>query len=96
MTMAKGSVSKAQTSTLRQQDCEWRLGQSGSERTGILEQVLFMHKMITFGDIARRSKHFPSHVGQRDTVQCFSCGGCLGDWEEGDNPWKEHAKWFPK
>ncbi|XP_047412909.1 baculoviral IAP repeat-containing protein 1 isoform X5 [Sciurus carolinensis] len=35
-------------------------------------------------------------TGKRDTVQCFSCGGCLGDWEEGDNPWKEHAKWFPK
>ncbi|KAM4868772.1 baculoviral IAP repeat-containing protein 1 [Urocitellus parryii] len=35
-------------------------------------------------------------TGERDTVQCFSCDGCLGDWEEGDNPWKEHAKWFPK
>ncbi|XP_028646025.1 baculoviral IAP repeat-containing protein 1 isoform X2 [Grammomys surdaster] len=35
-------------------------------------------------------------TGQRDTVQCFSCGGCLGNWEEGDDPWKEHAKWFPK
>ncbi|XP_035296411.1 baculoviral IAP repeat-containing protein 1a isoform X2 [Cricetulus griseus] len=35
-------------------------------------------------------------TGKRDTVQCFSCGGCLGNWEEGDNPWKEHAKWFPK
>ncbi|XP_069080442.1 baculoviral IAP repeat-containing protein 1-like [Pleurodeles waltl] len=32
----------------------------------------------------------------KDTVQCFSCGGCLGNWEEGDDPWKEHAKWFPK
>ncbi|XP_023559536.1 baculoviral IAP repeat-containing protein 1 isoform X2 [Octodon degus] len=35
-------------------------------------------------------------TGKRDTVQCFSCGGCLGDWEEGDDPWQEHAKWFPK
>ena len=35
-------------------------------------------------------------VGKRDTVQCFSCAGCLGNWEEGDDPWKEHAKWFPK
>ncbi|XP_060241614.1 baculoviral IAP repeat-containing protein 1a-like [Meriones unguiculatus] len=35
-------------------------------------------------------------TGERDTVQCFSCGGCLGNWEEGDDPWKEHAKWFPK
>ncbi|XP_003785942.1 baculoviral IAP repeat-containing protein 1 [Otolemur garnettii] len=35
-------------------------------------------------------------TGERDTVQCFSCSGCLGNWEEGDDPWKEHAKWFPK
>uniref|UniRef100_A0A2I3GMM5 NLR family apoptosis inhibitory protein n=1 Tax=Nomascus leucogenys TaxID=61853 RepID=A0A2I3GMM5_NOMLE len=35
-------------------------------------------------------------TGKQDTVQCFSCGGCLGNWEEGDDPWKEHAKWFPK
>ncbi|XP_068117217.1 baculoviral IAP repeat-containing protein 1-like [Hyperolius riggenbachi] len=33
-------------------------------------------------------------TGIRDTVQCFSCGGCLGNWEEDDDPWKEHAKWF--
>ncbi|XP_038177307.1 baculoviral IAP repeat-containing protein 1 isoform X2 [Arvicola amphibius] len=35
-------------------------------------------------------------TGKRDNVQCFSCAGCLGNWEEGDDPWKEHAKWFPK
>nr|XP_010947620.1 baculoviral IAP repeat-containing protein 1 isoform X1 [Camelus bactrianus]XP_010947621.1 baculoviral IAP repeat-containing protein 1 isoform X1 [Camelus bactrianus]XP_045368339.1 baculoviral IAP repeat-containing protein 1 isoform X1 [Camelus bactrianus] len=35
-------------------------------------------------------------TGKRDTVRCFSCGGCLGNWEEDDDPWKEHAKWFPK
>ncbi|XP_028646059.1 baculoviral IAP repeat-containing protein 1e-like [Grammomys surdaster] len=34
-------------------------------------------------------------TGKRDTVQCFSCGECLGNWEEEDDPWKEHAKWFP-
>ncbi|XP_018413726.1 PREDICTED: baculoviral IAP repeat-containing protein 1-like [Nanorana parkeri] len=35
-------------------------------------------------------------TGTRDTVQCFSCAGCLGNWEENDDPWKEHAKWFPE
>ncbi|XP_039176663.1 baculoviral IAP repeat-containing protein 1 [Crotalus tigris] len=35
-------------------------------------------------------------TGIKDTVQCFSCSGCLGNWEEGDDPWKEHAKWFPE
>ncbi|XP_061477326.1 LOW QUALITY PROTEIN: baculoviral IAP repeat-containing protein 1 [Rhineura floridana] len=31
-------------------------------------------------------------IGIKDTVQCFACSGCLGNWEEGDDPWKEHAK----
>ncbi|KYO48625.1 baculoviral IAP repeat-containing protein 1 isoform B [Alligator mississippiensis] len=35
-------------------------------------------------------------TGEKDKVQCFACGGCLGNWEEGDDPWKEHAKWFPE
>uniref|UniRef100_A0A8C5SW07 NLR family apoptosis inhibitory protein n=1 Tax=Laticauda laticaudata TaxID=8630 RepID=A0A8C5SW07_LATLA len=36
------------------------------------------------------------YIGIKDTVQCFACSGCLGNWEEGDDPWKEHAKWFPE
>uniref|UniRef100_A0A670XPA3 NLR family apoptosis inhibitory protein n=1 Tax=Pseudonaja textilis TaxID=8673 RepID=A0A670XPA3_PSETE len=36
------------------------------------------------------------YTGIKDTVQCFACSGCLGNWEEGDDPWKEHAKWFPE
>ncbi|XP_018429757.1 PREDICTED: baculoviral IAP repeat-containing protein 1-like [Nanorana parkeri] len=35
-------------------------------------------------------------TGIRDMVQCFSCGGCLEIWEDDDEPWKEHAKWFPE
>ncbi|XP_044131976.1 baculoviral IAP repeat-containing protein 1 isoform X3 [Bufo gargarizans] len=35
-------------------------------------------------------------TGRRDIVQCFSCAGCLGHWEENDDPWKEHSKWFPE
>ncbi|NXL52427.1 BIRC1 protein, partial [Podilymbus podiceps] len=35
-------------------------------------------------------------TGKKDTVQCFACDGCLGNWEDGDDPWREHAKWFPE
>ncbi|KAM6109348.1 LOW QUALITY PROTEIN: baculoviral IAP repeat-containing protein 1 [Phoenicopterus ruber ruber] len=35
-------------------------------------------------------------TGKKDTVQCFACGGCLGNWEDGGDPWREHAKWFPE
>ncbi|KAK3095682.1 hypothetical protein FSP39_017542 [Pinctada imbricata] len=35
------------------------------------------------------------YLGEGDKVKCFYCGGILWDWEEGDDPWEEHAKWFP-
>ncbi|XP_060710574.1 baculoviral IAP repeat-containing protein 1-like [Hemiscyllium ocellatum] len=36
------------------------------------------------------------YTGSKDQVQCFSCDGSLANWEEGDDPWQEHAKWFPQ
>ncbi|XP_041424627.1 baculoviral IAP repeat-containing protein 1b isoform X1 [Xenopus laevis] len=36
------------------------------------------------------------YKGQRDTVQCFYCAGCLGNWDENDDPWKQHAELFPE
>ena len=30
-----------------------------------------------------------------DRVCCFYCGGRLFQWKAYDNPWYEHAKWFP-
>ena len=33
--------------------------------------------------------------GTDDFVKCFHCGGCLRNWNKCDNPWTEHAKWFP-
>ncbi|XP_043920362.1 baculoviral IAP repeat-containing protein 1e-like [Protopterus annectens] len=35
-------------------------------------------------------------TGNKDKVQCFSCNGSLANWEVDDDPWKEHAKWFPE
>lgn len=29
-----------------------------------------------------------------DRVQCFCCGGMLTGWEEGDDPWAEHSKYY--
>ena len=34
-------------------------------------------------------------VGVSDYVKCFYCDGGLFNWELGDDPWIEHAKWFP-
>ena len=34
-------------------------------------------------------------LGSRDHVRCFYCGGGLCNWEARDDPWVEHARWFP-
>ncbi|KAL1785926.1 baculoviral IAP repeat-containing protein 7 [Sigmodon hispidus] len=36
------------------------------------------------------------HTGQQDKVRCFFCYGGLQSWEHGDDPWTEHARWFPR
>ena len=35
------------------------------------------------------------YKGSGDRVLCFYCGGGLFHWKPHDNPWYEHAKWFP-
>ena len=30
-----------------------------------------------------------------DLVKCWHCGGGLGSWQCDDDPWEEHAKWYP-
>ncbi len=34
-------------------------------------------------------------LGERDRVKCWYCNGGLQNWEYEDEPWTEHAKWFP-
>ncbi|XP_052808113.1 putative inhibitor of apoptosis [Mya arenaria] len=36
------------------------------------------------------------YMGEGDRCKCYWCGGELYDWEPEDNPWVEHAKWFPQ
>ncbi|XP_009996912.1 PREDICTED: baculoviral IAP repeat-containing protein 7 [Chaetura pelagica] len=35
------------------------------------------------------------YTGQDDLVRCFYCDGPLCDWSLGEDPWREHAKWYP-
>ncbi|WAR09248.1 BIR7B-like protein [Mya arenaria] len=35
------------------------------------------------------------YTGVGDSVRCYHCGGGLRNWEEGDDPMEEHAKWYP-
>lgn len=34
-------------------------------------------------------------LGMHDYTKCFHCDGGLCNWEENDDPWVEHARWFP-
>jgi hypothetical protein len=36
------------------------------------------------------------HIGISDHVKCFYCDGGLRNWEESDDPWAEHSRWFPQ
>ncbi|NXE52735.1 BIR7B protein, partial [Casuarius casuarius] len=36
------------------------------------------------------------YTGQGDMVRCFYCDGSVRNWEFGDDPWREHAKWYPR
>ncbi|XP_053705969.1 baculoviral IAP repeat-containing protein 7 isoform X1 [Synchiropus splendidus] len=45
-------------------------------------------------DILARAGFF--YTGHADNVKCFYCDGGLRNWEPGDDPWQEHAKWFPR
>ncbi|MEE6496962.1 hypothetical protein FKM82_002546 [Ascaphus truei] len=34
-------------------------------------------------------------TGEGDATKCFYCGGSLKDWKLKEDPWKQHATWFP-
>ncbi|XP_055887551.1 death-associated inhibitor of apoptosis 2-like isoform X1 [Biomphalaria glabrata] len=36
------------------------------------------------------------YTGHGDSIRCFFCGGTLKNWEDGDNVYIEHARYFPK
>ena len=36
------------------------------------------------------------YLGTDDKVKCFYCNGGLQNWDTYDEPWFEHAKWFPE
>ncbi|KAL3883186.1 hypothetical protein ACJMK2_029477 [Sinanodonta woodiana] len=36
------------------------------------------------------------YTGFQDVVRCFACDGGLKNWDDDDDPWIEHARWFPQ
>ena len=36
------------------------------------------------------------YLGTEDKLKCYYCNGGLQKWQKEEDPWFEHAKWFPK
>jgi len=67
------------------------------------DKSLFESRLKTFGAWPKAMKQTPHdlaeaglfYVGVGDQTICFHCGGGLKDWMESDDPWEEHAYWYP-
>ena len=35
-------------------------------------------------------------TGCNDEAKCFYCEGIIQSWEPNDDPWEEHATWYPR
>ncbi|WP_299734323.1 RING-HC finger protein [uncultured Endozoicomonas sp.] len=36
------------------------------------------------------------YLNNEDRTKCYYCNGGLNNWERDDDPWFEHAKWYPR
>lgn len=67
-------------------------------------QIIYETRLATFENWPKSMKQKPPelaaagfyYLGVGDQTLCFYCGGGLKDWVEEDNPWEQHALWFPK
>ena len=72
----------------------WPQNPTGDESRIILDNLeLCSSELAAVGAVELTPFLF---LGKRDIVQCFSCGGCIENWAEGDDPIQEHNKFFPK
>ncbi|XP_072376914.1 death-associated inhibitor of apoptosis 1-like isoform X1 [Diabrotica undecimpunctata] len=68
------------------------------------DKITYESRLATFQGWPKSIKQRPSelaeagfyYTGAGDQTVCFYCGGGLKDWDEGDDPWEQHALWFSK
>ncbi|XP_059150224.1 E3 ubiquitin-protein ligase XIAP-like [Physella acuta] len=71
------------------------------------KRIDFAHKLTRLQSLANwpRGHHLTPedlassgfyYGGYGDCARCFYCGGGLKNWEDEDDVWVEHARWFPK
>ncbi|KAK3793996.1 hypothetical protein RRG08_028430 [Elysia crispata] len=75
-----------------------------TERPKRYEYAVRIKRLETFGDWPA-DHHLKKedladagfyYAGYGDCARCFYCGGGLRNWEQDDDVWVEHARWFPK
>ncbi|XP_059150223.1 death-associated inhibitor of apoptosis 2-like isoform X2 [Physella acuta] len=75
-----------------------------TERPKRLEYVHKLARLRSFTDWPRGHHLTPEELascgfyfaGYGDCARCFYCGGGLRNWEDEDDVWVEHARWFPR
>lgn len=68
------------------------------------DMAMINSRVGTFRNWPSSSSHTPLqlaeagffYAGYADCGRCFFCNGGLKSWEPTDDPWVEHARWFPK
>ncbi|XP_013401491.1 baculoviral IAP repeat-containing protein 7-B [Lingula anatina] len=74
------------------------------ERPKNQQFAIEVNRVQSFTDWPRDKSQTPAelahagffYAGYDDKVKCFFCNGGLCNWAQGDDPWVEHARWFPK
>ncbi|XP_078693584.1 baculoviral IAP repeat-containing protein 7-like isoform X2 [Branchiostoma floridae x Branchiostoma belcheri] len=51
------------------------------------------HTFLSPAELAKAGFFYTLKGG--DSARCFHCGGGLKNWQPGDDPWVEHARWYP-
>ena len=59
-----------------------------------MRQIIYPHEVVLL-DLIFINNFTYSWTGYLDNVKCFFCDGGLCNWEAEDEPWTEHARWFP-
>ena len=70
------------------------LSEAGFFHSGKRRQA-FSYSMILLNCIRYTTLFNLTFTGRGDESVCFHCGGGLRFWQRTDDPWKEHALWFP-
>ncbi|XP_063534719.1 death-associated inhibitor of apoptosis 2 [Cydia strobilella] len=102
--MSEGALHNSRLLARNGQNCT-QLGVVGVSGPGVQHPALasLAARLATFAEWPRGRPQGPDtlaeagffYTGQDDQVCCFYCDGGLGKWEASDEPWAEHARWFP-